>query len=61
LHFFVFQLSFLLALHYPQLLRYAQEMSWREDNRRMPNGEQLRCVAHLAMSRKPSVDFSGYW
>ena len=43
------------------LLRYAQEASWREDNRRLPNGEQVRQVAHLAMSRKPSVDFSGYW
>ena len=43
------------------LLRYAQEASWREDNRRLPNGEQVRQVAHLAMGRKPSVDFSGYW
>jgi transposase-like protein len=43
------------------LLRYAQEASWREDNRRLPNGEQTRQVAHLAMNRKPSVDFSGYW
>ena len=45
----------------PYLLRYAQEASWREDNRRAPNGEQVQQVAHLAMSRKPSVDFSGYW
>ena len=43
------------------LLRYAQEMAWREDNRRMPNGEQVSRVAALAMGRKPSVDFSGYW
>jgi transposase-like protein len=43
------------------LLRYAQEASWREDNRRMANGEQVRQVAHLALNRKPSVDFSGYW
>ena len=45
----------------PYLLRYAQEASWREDNPRAPNGDQVRQVAHLAMSRKPSVDFSGYW
>ncbi len=45
----------------PYLLRYSQEMAWREDNRRMPNGEQVSRVAHLAMVRKPSVDFSGYW
>src|SRR5580698_476025 len=43
------------------LLRYAQEASWREDNRRVRNGEQVERVAHLAMMRKPSVDFSGYW
>jgi transposase-like protein len=43
------------------LLRYAQEASWREDNRRVRNGEQVERVAHLAMSRKPSIDFSGYW
>jgi hypothetical protein len=43
------------------LLRYAQEASWREDNRRVANGEQTRTVAALAMKRGPSVDFSGYW
>src|SRR5665213_1202276 len=43
------------------LLRYAQEASWREDNRRVTNGEQTQRVAHLALKRKPSVDFSGYW
>ena len=43
------------------LLRYAQEAAWREDNRRISNGEQIRLVAGLAMARKPSVDFSGYW
>lgn len=43
------------------LLRYAQEASWREDNRRMPNGEQVERVTALAMKAKPSVDFSGYW
>jgi transposase-like protein len=43
------------------LLRYAQEASWREDNRRASNGEQVARVASLAMKQKPSVDFSGYW
>jgi transposase-like protein len=43
------------------LLRYAQEASWREDNRRVSNGEQVRRIAGLALGRKPSVDFSGYW
>lgn len=45
----------------PYLLRYAQEMAWREDNRRVSNGDQVKTVAKLAMGRKPSVDFSGYW
>ncbi len=45
----------------PYLLRYAQEASWREDNRRVSNGDQVQRVAGLAMGRKPSVDFSGYW
>jgi transposase-like protein len=43
------------------LLRYAQEASWREDNRRVTNGDQTRAVAALAMKRGPSVDFGGYW
>jgi hypothetical protein len=43
------------------LLRYAQEASWREDNRRVSNGDQVSHVAGLAMKAKPSVDFSGYW
>ena len=43
------------------LLRYAQESAWREDNRRVSNGEQTRNIAALAMRKGPSVDFSGYW
>jgi hypothetical protein len=43
------------------LLRYAQESTWREDNRRVANGDQVRRLAGLAMKRGPSVDFSGYW
>lgn len=45
----------------PYLLRYAQEAAWREDSRRVANGEQVQRVAQLAMTAKPSVDFSGYW
>ena len=43
------------------LLRYAQESSWREDNRRVSNGEQVTRVAGLALKRGKSVDFTGYW
>lgn len=45
----------------PYLLRYAQEAAWREDSRRVSNGEQVRRATQLAMARKPSVDFCGYW
>lgn len=43
------------------LLRYAQEMAWREDSRRLSNGDQVFSVGKLALNKKPSVDFSGYW
>ncbi len=45
----------------PYLIRFAQEASWREDNRRLSTGEQVQRVATLAMKGKPSVDFCGYW
>ncbi|MGO9135663.1 MAG: IS1595 family transposase [Methylovirgula sp.] len=43
------------------LLRYAQEASWREDHRRMSNGDQTFRVAGLALHKKTSPDFVGYW
>jgi hypothetical protein len=45
----------------PYLIRFAQEAAWREDNRRLANGEQVRALTKLAMHTKPSVDFCGYW
>ena len=45
----------------PYLLRYAQEAAWREDLRRVSNGEQVYGVVGLAMRCRPSVDFCGYW
>jgi hypothetical protein len=45
----------------PYLLRYAQEMAWREDRRRVSNGEQVYGVVGLTMRCRPSVDFCGYW
>jgi transposase-like protein len=43
------------------LLRYAQEASWREDCRKLSNGEQVRRLAGLATRKGKSVDFTGYW
>jgi transposase-like protein len=45
----------------PYLLRYAQEASWREDHRRVSNGDQVYMLSGLAMKRGQSVDFCGYW
>ena len=45
----------------PYLPRYAQEAAWREDLRRVSNGEQAYGVVRLALRCRPSVDFSGYW
>jgi hypothetical protein len=45
----------------PYLLRYAQESTWREDNRRVGNGEQVQRVTALALGKRTSVDFVGYW
>jgi hypothetical protein len=41
------------------LLRYVKEASWREDNRRLSNGDQVGRVAALEMKRGKSVDFHG--
>jgi hypothetical protein len=40
-------------------LRYAQESSWREHNRRVSNGDHVSRIAALAMGK--SGDFAGYW
>jgi hypothetical protein len=45
----------------PYLVRYAQEAAWREDLRRVSNGDQVGGVGGLAMRCRPSVDFCGYW
>jgi hypothetical protein len=45
----------------PYLVRYAQEAAWREDLRRVSNGDQVYGILGLAMGCRPSVDFCGYW
>jgi len=45
----------------PYLVRYAQEAAWREDLRRVSNGEQTHGIIGLAMRSSPSVDFCGTW
>lgn len=43
----------------PYLIRFAQKASWREDQRREANGEQVDRLVALAMTNRPSVDFCG--
>jgi len=40
---------------------YANEMSWREDNRRQSNGAQYLMVAGAALSHPVSRKWKGYW
>ena len=43
----------------PYLVRYAQEAAWREDLRRVSNGEQMHGVVGLAMRARPRLTFAG--
>jgi len=43
------------------LSAYAMEMAWREDNRRMNNGDQFLAVTGAALSHPVSAQWKGYW
>ena len=43
------------------LYQYANEMAWREDNRRIPNGMQWRLIGRSALRLPKSARFCGYW
>ncbi len=45
----------------PYLSAYANEMAWREDNRRVPNGTQYLLVAGAALAHSVSRGWKGYW
>ncbi|MDP2125539.1 MAG: IS1595 family transposase [Parvibaculum sp.] len=40
---------------------YAKEMAWREDNRRVSNGEQFLMAAGAALGHPVSRQWKGYW
>jgi transposase-like protein len=42
------------------LARYAAEIAWREDHRRVSNGEQWSMIAGLALAH-PKSEWAGYW
>jgi hypothetical protein len=58
-HFLLSAKARTLSLAY--LIRYAQESAWREDHRRVANGQQTKAVAGLAMLAPTSLDWCGYW
>jgi hypothetical protein len=43
------------------LSAYASEMAWREDNRRMSNGEQFLMAGRAALDHPVSRVWKGYW
>jgi transposase-like protein len=45
----------------PYLIQYADEMAWREDNRRVPNGTQWHWIANAALRHPKSKIWRGYW
>jgi hypothetical protein len=45
----------------PYLAAYAAEMDWREDNRRMPNGDQYSAIVAAAAAHPISRTWKGYW
>lgn len=45
----------------PYLQAYAAEMAWREDARRISNGEQFLLVGSAALTHPPSRRWVGYW
>jgi transposase-like protein len=45
----------------PYLNAYANEMTWREDNRRVSNGELYLMTADAALKHPVSQQWKGYW
>ena len=45
----------------PYLNAYAAEMGWREDHRRVSNGEQYLAVTGAALAHPVSRQWKGYW
>jgi transposase-like protein len=45
----------------PYLNAYAAEMGWREDHRRVSNGQQYLAVASAALTHPVSRQWKGYW
>ena len=45
----------------PSLLAQAEKAAWKEDNRRLSNGDAFRRTAKLALASPVSRQSKGYW
>jgi len=45
----------------PCLASYAPEMAWREDRRRVSNGEQFLSATSASLTHSVSRQWAGYW
>jgi hypothetical protein len=45
----------------PYFANYVAELAWREDNRRVSNGEQYLMTATAALKHPVSRQWKGYW
>ncbi|MGO8739566.1 IS1595 family transposase [Rhodoblastus sp.] len=45
----------------PYLSAYSREMAWREDHRRVSNGEQFLMIAAASLAHPISRQWKGYW
>jgi hypothetical protein len=43
------------------LSAYAHEMAWREDNRRLSNGEQYLIAVNASLAHRSRGSGKGYW
>lgn len=50
-----------LQLNAAHAQRYADELSWRDDHRRVSNGQQFRNVLARATALRPDAELVGYW
>jgi hypothetical protein len=48
-----------ISCHY--LYQYANELAWREDHRRQPNGTHWQLVTNAALTHAKSQAWCGYW
>lgn len=51
----------MIISHRPLLIAYSRETAWREDHRRMSDGEQYLMTEAAALGHPVSRQWKGYW